>query len=169
MIALYAFDHELARAPLIASKPLLAEIRLTWWSEVLDQIYGGEPVRLHPTAQALATAVTRRKLPRRPLEAALDARLYALDGDREGAEIEAAGAVAEAAALALDPEAEGEAARVLGAAWRSGVLTAEARAAARRMSTAAFPAVAHAALAGKAGGELARRLRLTWSVARGRV
>jgi len=154
---------------LIVSKPLLAEIRLTWWSEVLDQIYGGEPVRLHPTAQALATAVTRRKLPRQPLEAALDARLYALDGDREAAEIEAAGAVAQAAAMALDPGADGEAARALGAAWRIGEIGPETRAAARRISITAFPAVAHAALAGGSGGELARRLRLTWAVARGRL
>ncbi|MFN9711725.1 MAG: hypothetical protein ACK547_01920 [Alphaproteobacteria bacterium] len=30
VIALYAYDHELARAPRVASNPLLGEIRLTW-------------------------------------------------------------------------------------------------------------------------------------------
>ena len=35
-IAIYAYDHELARAPRVASNPLLGEIRLTWWREVLD-------------------------------------------------------------------------------------------------------------------------------------
>lgn len=169
MLAIYAYDHELRRAPLIASKPLLAEIRLTWWSEVLDQIYGGAEVRLHPTAQALAAAVERRALPRAPLEGALDARMYALEGDRDAGEAEAAEHIAEAAALALDPAADREAARTLGRAWAENARTPAARAAARRVSAAAFPAVAHAALAGRSGSEFAKRLRLTWAVARGRV
>ena len=55
VIALYAYDHELARAPRVASNPLLGEIRLTWWREALDEIYGeNRPVRAHPGAQALA-------------------------------------------------------------------------------------------------------------------
>jgi phytoene synthase len=45
---------------------------------------------------------------------------------------------------------------------------AAARAGARSLSAAAFPAVAHAVLAARAGSELTRRLRLTWAVARGR-
>ena len=57
VIALYAFDHELARAPRWRSNALLGEIRLTWWREALDEIFDGRPVRRHPTAQALAEAV----------------------------------------------------------------------------------------------------------------
>ena len=37
VVAIYAFDHELARAPKVASNALLGEIRLTWWREVLDE------------------------------------------------------------------------------------------------------------------------------------
>jgi phytoene synthase len=169
VVALYAFDHELRRAPLAASKPLLAEIRLTWWSEVLDQIASGAAVRRHPAAQALAQAVARRRTPVDRLQAALDARLYALDGNREAGEVEAAEHLTAAAALSLDPGADAEAAGRLGLAWAAGRIDGEARAAARRVSTAAFPAVAHAALAGRSGSELARRLRLTWAVARGRL
>ena len=129
---------------------------------MLDEIYEGRPVRRHPTAQKLAEAVSRRGLPRAPLEAAVDAWI----DDREA---EAAGAIAEAAALALDPDADREAARLAGAAWRSGV-NADARAAARGLSAAAFPAVAHAALHGlRDAGDLRRRLTLTWAVARGRL
>jgi phytoene synthase len=153
----------------MTSNLLMAEIRLTWWREVLDQIYSGQPVRLHPTAQAVAAAVQRRRLPREPLEGALDGRLFALEGDRELGEIEAAEALTEAAALALDPAVDREAARMLGRSWRSGLLSEAAREAARRVSPAAFPAVAHAALAGRSGGQLAQRLRLTWAVARGRI
>ena len=72
LIALYAYDHELARARRVASNPLMAEIRLTWWREALDEIYEGRPVRRHPAAEALAAAVRRRSLPRAPLEAMIE-------------------------------------------------------------------------------------------------
>ena len=160
VIALYAFDHELRRAPQVASKPLLAEIRLTWWREVLEQIAAGAPVRRHPAAEALAVAARRRGLPAAQLEAAVDARLFTLDGDRARGEIEAAQHITAAAARALDPEADQAAA---------GRIDDEARAAARCVSATAFPAIAHAALTGRLGDDLSRRLRLTWAVARGRI
>lgn len=75
LVALYAFDHELARALTVASEPLMAEIRLTWWSEALDEVFEGRPVRAHPVAQALASAVRRRGLARGPLDSLIDARL----------------------------------------------------------------------------------------------
>src|ERR1700761_2230747 len=79
VVALYAFDHELARAPRVASNPLLGEIRLTWWREALDEIFEARAVRMHPTAQALARVVTGRRLAREPLEAMIDARYRELD------------------------------------------------------------------------------------------
>ncbi len=79
VVALYAFDHELARAPKVASNALLGEIRLAWWREVLDEAYGGLPVRHHPTAQALAQVIARRKLSRADLELMIDARYRELD------------------------------------------------------------------------------------------
>src|SRR5215470_6718194 len=69
VVALYAFDHELARAPKVASNALMGEIRLTWWREALDEIFEGRPVRRHPIAEALADVVARRRLERAPLEA----------------------------------------------------------------------------------------------------
>ena len=184
VIALYAYDYELARAPRVASNPLLAEIRLTWWREVLDEIYEGRPVRRHPTAQALAEAVRRHNLPREPLETMIDARYRELDatpmsGDEAGAWArDTAGAAAEVAVRILDPQADVEAARVAAASWalakggHAEALAATletARAAARRLSVAAFPAVAHAALVRRTGSEFAKRVRLTWAVARGQI
>ena len=43
-MAVYAFDYELARAPKVASNALMGEIRLTWWREVLDEVFEGRPV-----------------------------------------------------------------------------------------------------------------------------
>jgi phytoene synthase len=75
VIALYAFDHELARAPQVASEPLMAEIRLAWWSEALDEMFEGRPVRAHPVAQALALAVARGGLERATLDQLIQARI----------------------------------------------------------------------------------------------
>ena len=151
VLALYAFDHELRRAVEATSNPIMAEIRLTWWSEALDEIYAGRPVRRHPTVEALADLVRRRSLPRDPLDEAVEARLRREPG---GA------AVAEAAALVLDPAVDREAVRRAAGGYAG---------AAQRLSAASFPAVAHLALAGRRRSELGRRLRLTWAVLTGRL
>lgn len=190
VVALYAFDHELARAPRVASNPLIAEMRLAWWAEALDEIFEGRPVRRHPTAQALADVVRRRALERPPLDALIEARhreLAAGAMDEKEALAwarDTGGLTAEIAAGLLDPAAEAGAARAAGAAWALGrraraapalrpvferAMTG-ARAAVKRLSPAAFPAAAHATLAGRPEqSELARRLRITWAVARGRI
>jgi phytoene synthase len=189
VIALYAYDHELARAPRVASNPILGEIRLTWWREVLDEVFQGRAVRHHPTAQALAEAIRRHDLPREPLEAMIDARYRELDAapmsHEEAVEWarDTGGCVADAAAMILDRTIEAGAANLAGAAWALskklmvqtdlGPVTSAAlvRARARRkaISVAAFPAVAHAALVARpANSDLGRRLRLTLAVATGR-
>jgi phytoene synthase len=189
VIALYAYDHELARAPKVASNPLLGEIRLTWWREVLDEVFEGRPVRHHPTAQALAELVRRRSLPREPLEAMIDARYRELDASPMSPKEALAwardtgGLAAELAAQILDPAGEAAKARGAGAAWALARLArgkpvfaetasralAGAREAAKGLSAAAFPAAAHAALVDGPSSEVRRRLRLLWAVARGRI
>jgi phytoene synthase len=194
VLALYAYDHELARAPRVASNPLLGEIRLTWWREVLDEIFEARAVRRHPTAQALAQAVRGRSLPRAPLEAMIDARYRELD-PQPMSEAEAldwardtAGSAAELAAVVLDDKVEARLALDAGAAWglarraadqaelkpAFGRLLADGRRQAARLSAAAFPAVAHAVFAadrlrGGSSEGLGPRLRITLAVARGRI
>lgn len=190
VIALYAFDHELARAPKVSSNPLIGEIRLTWWREALDEVFEARPVRRHPTVEALAEAIRRRGLSREALEGLIDARYRELDPEPFG-EADAldwargtGGAVAVIAARLLDADAAAEDARPAGSAWALGRRAAEgsglrpamdrelaaARAAVKRLSVQAFPAVAHAVLARRpAGSELAKRLRVTLAVARGRI
>lgn len=198
VIVLYAYDLELARAPKVASNALVAEIRLTWWREVLDEIYTGGRVRGHPVAQALAGVVGRLGLPRSPLEAMIDARIAILDQPKLDMTESLAwagdvgGSTATLAAQILDPSEPPDAALPAGRLWGlallrargladAGGLTAQiisdlpaARAAARALSVAAFPAVAHAALARRGSTALATpsvftRLRLIWAVTRGRV
>jgi phytoene synthase len=159
VVALYAFDYELRRAIEATTNPIMAEIRLTWWSEALDEVYGGGPVRRHPVADAVAALVRRREVPRRLLEETIEARL-------QGGEPQT---ITTAAARVLDPGVDDAAMRELAAAWARRTLDGGTALSARRISAAAFPAVAHLALVGRSGAELARRLRLTWAVARGRL
>jgi phytoene synthase len=124
VIALYAFDHELARARRAASTSLLAEIRLTWWREVLDHAFSGASIRRHPVAEALAAAVRARSLPRAPLEAMIDGHIAVLDTEFDAAAaLEWAdgvqGSLAALAAQVLDPAGPPDAARAAASgAWR---------------------------------------------------
>ena len=183
VIALYAFDHELGRAPKVTSNTILGEIRMTWWREALDEIFQDRPVRAHPAAQALAVAVRHHGLPRDPLEAMIDARYRELDpspmspAEAEDWALGTAGQASRLAAQVLDPEVDAELALAPGSAWAlarrfpdSKPDMVAARAAARKLSMAAFPAVAHAALAPRPGAsELSKRLRLILAVAAGRI
>ena len=59
--ALYAFNIEVTRVREVAREPLPGEIRLQWWSDVLNG-ERGEEARAHPVASALLTAITRHDL-----------------------------------------------------------------------------------------------------------
>jgi phytoene synthase len=190
VIAIYAYDGELARAPRVASNPIMGEIRLTWWREVLDQIFGAEAVRAHPAAQALTDVVRRHGLAREPLEAMIDGRYRELDpaplSETEALDWarDTGGLAAQLAAQVLDPATDPKMALAGGSAWALGhrlvtqpdlrpvfmnVIHA-ARSASRSLSVAAFPAVAHAVFAGRpSNNDLARRLRLTVAIARGKI
>ncbi|HEX3701556.1 MAG TPA: squalene/phytoene synthase family protein [Phenylobacterium sp.] len=190
VVALYAFDHELARAPKVSTNPLIGEIRLTWWREALDEIFEGRAVRRHPAAEALAAAVSRRGLVREPLERLIEARYRELDPqplDEAEALAWAQGTGGTAAGLAarmLDPAADTQGAEAAGCAWALGRRAAAspelkplldrqlaaARTAVRTLSAQAFPAAAHAALARRPDrSELGKRLRVTLAVALGRI
>jgi 15-cis-phytoene synthase len=208
LIALYAFNHELARATEAAHEPLVQEIRLTWWREALDEIFAGRPPRRHPAVEALAETIRRRGLPPAPFEALIEARIDAIEAPITADEatvhrhIDAtAGTLMGLAATVLDPTASPGATQAAARAWglaglarlrRTGTnrlpkawdeaeirrrvraVTAEARAAARQLPVAAFPAVAYATLAnayaaGRAPSDLEKRLRLTTAVLTGRL
>ena len=199
VIALYAYDHELARARRAASTALVAEIRLAWWREALDEIFAGSPVRRHPVAEALAAAVRRHGLSRAPLEAMIDGHIDALetvpplDAAAALAWADAVqGSVARLAAIILDPAGDPAAAAPAGRAWGLALLLrgaladratiepllrvalAAARVAARSIGVAALPAalparLARSDLAGASAGPLRRRLSLLAAVLTGRI
>jgi len=96
LLPLYAFNLEVARAPWVSAEPMICEMRLQFWRDVLEEIAAGGPVRRHAVATPLAPAlaptdarrldalVTARRwdIAREPFagEAALMAHLDALSG-----------------------------------------------------------------------------------------
>lgn len=69
LLALYAFNHELARAREVVSEPPLALIRLHWWREVVEGTH-----KRHEVADPLSAALDAGVLDRSDLLAMLDAR-----------------------------------------------------------------------------------------------
>jgi phytoene/squalene synthetase len=74
LMALYAFNLEIARAPWVASEAMVAEIRLRWWLDALAEIYEGRKPRRHEVVEPLAAAIHAGDLPRRLFEEAIAAR-----------------------------------------------------------------------------------------------
>jgi phytoene synthase len=177
VVALYAFNYELARVAGGVSNALMGEIRLTWWREAMEEIAAGLPPRKHPTVLAVAAA----GYPPVALAQMAEARMADLDAAPFATQAEVlayvdatAGAVMMLAAWRLDPKADPHAvksaARAYGLAglwrlkragvdrlpadWTQGDLRrrvrealAEARGELKDLPVAAFPAAAPAALA----------------------
>ena len=78
LFALYAFNLEVAKTAEVVSEPLLGQIRLQWWQESLEGIYGGNP-RAHEVVTPLHAAVQRHGLTREHFDRLLTARALDLD------------------------------------------------------------------------------------------
>lgn len=54
LFPIYALNLEAARAPWAATEPLIAQMRLQWWADVLTEVIEGREVRRHEVATPLA-------------------------------------------------------------------------------------------------------------------
>jgi phytoene synthase len=78
--ALYAFNMEIARVRDVASEPMMGEVRLQWWKDLI----GGQPhgnAAAHPIAAALQRAIADHALPRQSLINMIEARQFDLYDD----------------------------------------------------------------------------------------
>jgi phytoene synthase len=100
--ALYAFNVEVARVREVAREPLPGEIRLQWWSEVVNG-ERAEEAAANPVASALLAVIERHRLTVPALTALLDARRFDLYDDpmARPADLEAYGRKTSSALLAL--------------------------------------------------------------------
>jgi phytoene synthase len=79
LMALYAFNVDVARIPESVSEPMLGEIRLKWWRDALDTLEKGG-VTGNPVADALGEAMRTYALPKPVLLGVIDARAFDLFG-----------------------------------------------------------------------------------------
>jgi NADH dehydrogenase [ubiquinone] 1 alpha subcomplex assembly factor 6 len=79
LLALYAFNYEIARVREIVTQPMLGQIRLQWWREVLDAAYAGTLIRQHPVAVPLSAVIREFGLSRQPFDRLVDTRERDLD------------------------------------------------------------------------------------------
>lgn len=70
---LYAYNLEIARAPWVTQQPLIAEMRLQWWRDVVTE---GAAPRAHEVAGPLADLIESACLPRDVLDGMAAARRW---------------------------------------------------------------------------------------------
>ena len=73
---LYAFNIEVARAPWVSAEPMIAEMRLQWWRDAVEEIGAGQPARLHEVTLPLAGVIVQAGLPVGLLDAIVEARRW---------------------------------------------------------------------------------------------
>ncbi|MFO1059238.1 MAG: phytoene/squalene synthase family protein [Dongiaceae bacterium] len=105
LIALYAFNLEVARARERVSQPLIGLMRLQWWRDSIAGIYQGSP-RHHAVVEPLAAAIRAHRLERGLFDRLIDAREADMD-EQPPASLEALEAYASATSGALGRLAAG--------------------------------------------------------------
>ncbi len=126
LLALYAFNAEIAGVRDRIREPLPGEVRLQWWRDVI----AGREATGHPVADALLAAISRYGLPRQAFDNYLEARIFDLYDDPmpsrtdlEGYCGETAGALIQLAAMVLDAEASPDVAALAGHAGCAQAIT----------------------------------------------
>jgi len=78
LLALYAFNIEIAGTRETVSQPMIGHMRLKWWYDALDGIYRGQPPA-HQVAVPLSRAVADGRIERSMLENLIEARVADLN------------------------------------------------------------------------------------------
>lgn len=72
LFTIYALEFELARIPELVSEPMLGEIRLQWWRELIDAIASGYGQNMHPLSAPLIQAIIGQHIPRAGFDRLID-------------------------------------------------------------------------------------------------
>src|SRR5215510_16503441 len=57
LLAVLAFDHELARTRSVTREPMLARIRLQWWRDAVAEAAGSGAPRAQPIVESLSETI----------------------------------------------------------------------------------------------------------------
>lgn len=174
LLALLAFDHELARTRSVTREPMLARIRLEWWREAMAEAAGAGKPRAQPVVEVLSETVRRHGLALESLIRLIDAREEEIEGPLDVMVAGHALADLELAVLGVEDAASRQAAHAIGAAWLMGEgterdqLVGDARALRRKVDSRALPILLPALSLDRPMGPLRRPLAYWWAARRGR-
>jgi len=79
LFALYAFNYEIARVRESVREPMLGQIRLQWWRDVIDAAYTGTTPRRHEVVEPLTAVIREHGLSRAHFDRLIDSRERDLD------------------------------------------------------------------------------------------
>ncbi|MBY0321427.1 MAG: squalene/phytoene synthase family protein [Reyranella sp.] len=173
LLALLAFNHELARTRTVTREPMLARIRLEWWREAVAEAAGTGKPRAQPIVESLSETVRRHRLRPHDLIALIDAREEEIEGPLDVLRAGHALADLELSVLGASSEASRRAARAVAAAWLMGegperdALLADARALRREVEPASLPILLPALSLGDIGA-WRKPIAYWWAAKRGR-
>ena len=174
LLALLAFDHELARTRTVTREPMLARIRLEWWREAVAEAASVATPRAQPIVESLSEIARRHGLTAEGLTALIDAREEEIDGPLDVVRAGHALADLQLEVLAVRDAATRDAARAVAAAWLMGegperaALLAEARALRGAVDPAALPILLPAMLLDGPIAPWRKPLAYWWAAKRGR-
>lgn len=127
LAVLYAYNLEIARAPWVTKEPMIAEMRLQWWRDIVAEAAAGKPARAHEVAGPLSALIAEGRVDATVLDRMAEARRWDIYSDAfaDDAALEAyledtAAGLAWAAAQALGADAGAEA-MVRGHGWAMGL------------------------------------------------
>jgi phytoene/squalene synthetase len=78
LMAIYAANLMIARAPWASSEPLVAQMRLQWWADEIGKIYQGAVVTSHEILPALRAVIFDHNLPMSLFDTLIQARHFDL-------------------------------------------------------------------------------------------
>lgn len=174
LLALLAFDHELARTRTVTKEPMLARIRLEWWREAVAEAAGTGALRAQPIVESLSETARRHGLAVENLVALIDAREEEIEGPLDVMRAGHALADLELAVLGVEDASSRQAAHAVAAAWLMGEgperdqLVGDARALRGKVDPTALPILLPALSLGRPMGPLQRPLAYWWAAKRGR-
>lgn len=127
LAVLYAYNLEIARAPWVTKEPMIAEMRLQWWRDIVAEAAAGKPARAHEVAGPLSALIAEGRVDATVLDRMAEARRWDIYSDAfaDDAALEAyledtAAGLTWAAAQALGADAGAEA-MVRGHGWAMGL------------------------------------------------
>ena len=74
LFPIFAFNIEVARAPWVTEQAMIAEMRLQWWKDALEEIAIGDTVRRHQIVSPLSELITPQAA--RDLQSVIEARRW---------------------------------------------------------------------------------------------